>query len=256
MMIDWFASIGVNLFDLHIMRSDGIWVTDHNKRSAEYVKTKLMKWARFENYKNQADIYIRPWKYGEWNVVFLDDVSDKTTAGIIEKYNCIVVQTSPDRNHVWLCTDDPLKIDQRYSVQKYLIPLAGADRGSVSGDHLGRFAGFRSWKRNCAVQIKAIQAKKRPLEVLHQMLSQELYPSRHTEDFSSVDDTSAKSVFSSSGNASDNEFGWCVGYLKNGGDQQEAINRLQSQAAARGKRNSQKYAQRTVDKAAAIACVD
>jgi len=37
--------------------------------------------------------------------------------------------------------------EERYRCQKNLVVLHGADPGSVSGEHLGRLAGHRNWKR-------------------------------------------------------------------------------------------------------------
>ncbi len=59
-----------------------------------------------------------------------------------------MVHTSPDGGcHLWLRLTHALDEHHRYLAQRWLIPKVNADLGSVSGEHLGRLAGTRNWKR-------------------------------------------------------------------------------------------------------------
>jgi hypothetical protein len=60
-----------------------------------------------------------------------------------------VVKTSQEGGcHIWLSCTCNLGEWERHQAQRWLAPLAGADIASTSGEHLGRLAGFKSWKRN------------------------------------------------------------------------------------------------------------
>ena len=69
----------------------------------------------------------------------------------------LAVQTSPAGGcHLWLPCARTLDEAARHRVQRWLAECMGADLGSVSGEHLGRLAGFRNWKRGgCWVNVVA-----------------------------------------------------------------------------------------------------
>jgi hypothetical protein len=103
--------------------------------------------ARAHNVK-QADIYVRPARGYSWPMVFLDDVAVPMARRIARKYATLAVLTSTLGGcHLWLPLTRALDEQQRCDVQRWLIPRIGADPGSVSGEHLGRLAGMKNWKR-------------------------------------------------------------------------------------------------------------
>jgi hypothetical protein len=81
-------------------------------------------------------------------MVFLDDVAAPMARRIARKYATLAVHTSAHGGcHLWLRLSCALNEPQRCHVQRWLIPRIGADPGSVSGEHLGRLAGMKNWKR-------------------------------------------------------------------------------------------------------------
>ena len=81
-------------------------------------------------------------------MILLDDVEPGLAQRIARQYAALVVHTSPAGGcHLWLRLTRALDQQQRYYAQRWLIPRTNADSGSVSGEHLGRLAGTRNWKR-------------------------------------------------------------------------------------------------------------
>jgi len=96
----------------------------------------------------QADIYVRPARGSPWPMVFLDDVAVTMAQRVAKHYATLLVHTSTQGGcHLWLRLTRALDEQQRRHVQRWLIPRLGADPGSVSGEHLGRLAGMKNWKR-------------------------------------------------------------------------------------------------------------
>lgn len=107
-----------------------------------------LAWARAQNVR-RADVYVRPARGYPWPLVFLDDVSPARAAAVARKYAALVIQTSEAGGcHIWLRCGLPLDEAQRRQAQRHLAVRIGADLGSISGEHLGRLAGFRNWKRS------------------------------------------------------------------------------------------------------------
>jgi hypothetical protein len=103
--------------------------------------------ARAHNVK-QADIYIRPARGHAWPMVLLDDVDIAMAQRVAKHYATLVVHTSAQGGcHLWLRLTRALDEAQRRQVQRWLIPKVDADPGSVSGEHLGRLAGMKNFKR-------------------------------------------------------------------------------------------------------------
>lgn len=139
----WWREAGIERADLAVRRKGGtmIW---HRDRPIEELP---LSWARAEN-ATEADIYVRPSRGSLWPFVFLDDVGEPMAFAIARKYRALAIRTSPAGGcHVWLATASPVDEDVRREAQRWLAYLVGADQGSVSGEHLGRLAGFRNWKR-------------------------------------------------------------------------------------------------------------
>lgn len=157
-MLDWWAATGVDRVDLAVRRSTGVMLW-HRDRAIHAVP---LAWARTENAQH-ADIYSRPARGHAWPLVFVDDVAVDRAHAVARDVDALLVETSPVGGcHVWLRCDRPLMEDERMRVQRGWIAKLDADPGSVSGEHLGRLAGFKNWKRGgCWVNVRAA-ARGRP----------------------------------------------------------------------------------------------
>lgn len=144
--------LGVTRADLAVRRRDGAmhWQRD---RSLEALP---LAWARAEN-AHGADIYIRPARGHAWAVVFLDDVESDLALEVAGSNGGLAIRTLPEGGcHLWLPTSSPLDEAGRGQRQRWLAQQLGADPASTSGEHLGRLAGFRNWKRGgCRVNVQA-----------------------------------------------------------------------------------------------------
>lgn len=142
-MLDAWHQAGIERADLAVRKVNGamLWYADC---PLDHLPLAL---ARAHNVK-QADIYVRPARGYPWPMVFLDDVAVHMARRIARKYATLAVHTSTHGGcHLWLRLTCALDEQQRCHVQRWLIPRIGADPGSVSGEHLGRLAGMKNWKR-------------------------------------------------------------------------------------------------------------
>lgn len=142
-MLRWWLRAGVDHADLAVRRPDGamLWHSD------QPLARLPLSWARAQNVRC-ADVYIRPARGYRWPLVFLDDVPCATAASVARKYTALLVHTSAAGGcHIWLHCALPLDEDERRRAQRYLALRLGADPGSISGEHLGRLAGFKNCKR-------------------------------------------------------------------------------------------------------------
>lgn len=142
-MLDAWHQAGIERADLAVRKVNGamLWYADC---PLDQLPLAL---ARAHNVK-QADIYVRPARGSPWPMVFVDDVAVHMARRIARKYATLAVHTSTHGGcHLWLRLTCALDEQQRCHVQRWLIPRIGADPGSVSGEHLGRLAGMKNWKR-------------------------------------------------------------------------------------------------------------
>jgi len=142
-MLDAWHQAGIERADLAVRTANGamLWYADC---PLDQLPLAL---ARAHNVK-QTDIYVRPARGYPWPMVFLDDVAVPMARRIAKKYATLAVHTSTHGGcHLWLRLTCALDEQQRCHVQRWLIPRMGADPGSVSGEHLGRLAGMKNWKR-------------------------------------------------------------------------------------------------------------
>ena len=80
--------------------------------------------------------------------VGLDDVAVVIAEGAVRAHGELAVRTSPAGGcHLWLSCTRPLDEVGRWRAQRWLAKRFAADPGSISGEHPGRLAGFRNWKR-------------------------------------------------------------------------------------------------------------
>jgi len=108
----------------------------------------LLAWARFENAKNEANILIRPHPETAHPWLFLDDLPFSRADALSEKYQCIIVETSPTNFQARLLSNRDLDLRERFEVQRVLVKSLGrdADAGSTAGCKFGRLAGFKNRK--------------------------------------------------------------------------------------------------------------
>ncbi len=109
---------------------------------------KLLPWFKFENTKNNANIWVRPEPESAHPWLFIDDVPKGMAKKIANNYQCIVVETSPNNCQIRLVSNCDLSKEQRTDVQRSLVKLLGAsaDSGSIAGCKWGRLPGFRNKK--------------------------------------------------------------------------------------------------------------
>lgn len=228
MLAAW-KRLGVNLADLAIRRRDGsmLW---QRSRALEDLP---LGWARAEN-AHGADIYVRPARGHPWAVVFLDDVAADLAVEMATSNGGLAVQTSEEGGcHLWLPTSEPLDEAGRCRRQRWLAQQLGADPASVSGEHLGRLAGFRNWKRgSCWVNVLAPAA---------------VGPATRTEagTMETLTPTSAQRDVSPSGQ----EWGWVCRMLEAGWSPRQVYEGLLAKSSARRGTDAERYARYTVEKA-------
>jgi hypothetical protein len=246
----WFNSIEVNQFDLHLRvpkaskehRSGSAhrWITCH-----EGIKTSdllsLAPWWRHLNARG-ADVYFRPHRFAAHKVLFLDDVSDQMSEKIANKYASAVIQTSPNSNHIWLHTSRALERNARYLAQAHLGRLGVSDLGSISGDHLGRLCGVRSYKRGSWVNARMFSTP-RPYEAI---LENKKLGAGAGGVCSSEKNTDSRA------SASEKDFGIVLRQLRQGVSIETIRNQIFLEAFSRKKSNPKDYTTRTIDKAVAI----
>ena len=192
-----------------------------------------LAWARAEN-AHGADIYARPARGHPWALVFLDDVALDLAVDMAASNGGLAVQTSPEGGcHLWLPTSAPLDEADRCRRQRWLAQQLGADPGSVSGEHLGRLAGFRNWKRGgCWVNALATGGPG-PGSLRKEGILEDTEPSCALRDVS----------------ASGQEWGWTCRMLEVGWSPQKVYEALVIKASARRGPDAERYARRTVEKA-------
>jgi hypothetical protein len=237
-MLRWLHSAGVERADLAVHRADGamIW---HRWRAIDQLP---LRWARAENVRS-AEVYVRPARGEPWPLTFLDDVPTQLARRITEKYSGLAVETSPVGGcHLWLACQRPLDEPERAAAQRWLAQRTGADPASTSGEHLGRLAGFKNWKRAGAwVNIVGVSWHRSwdPTPALAARCQPTLRRRRAAPRPSAGRDTSP----------SGREWAWVCGLLESGRDPEAVYQRLVARARKRRGPDAERYARRTVDRA-------
>ena len=205
-----------------------------------------LPWARAENTRH-GNVFIRPARGYPWPLVFLDDVAEELASRITRKYDALVVKTSQEGGcHIWLSCACKLGERQRHQAQHWLASRAGADIKATSGEHLGRLAGFKNWKRNGTwVNVMAASRYRRrwvPREGDDgPLLDTDPLPLSGPETTSRTTGTSPSGV----------EWGWVCGMLEAGMSPHQAYYRLVERARRRRGTDTERYARYTVGKALA-----
>ncbi len=235
----WFQT-GISAVDLALHRHDGtmIWQRDCSAQQLP------LPWLRAENMRH-AEIYIRPARHHAWPMVFLDDVNDELALRVAQKYAVLVVQTSPAGGcHLWLRLNQALDEPKRYLAQRWLIPKLNADIGSVSGEHLGRLAGMRNWKRaGVWVNVLNPDPPPRPAWDPTSALSQITAPPGRKTPPSQIPQNGVDHSESAK------EWGWVCGALDAGIDPETVYRQLLERASQRRGRDAQRYARHTLRRA-------
>ena len=241
-MLDGWLVIQVGRADLAVRRSDGtmLWRLDQPLEGLP------LGWVRAEN-AHGAEIYIRPARGFDWPLVFLDDLPVPVAQQLAQAYGAMVIQTSPAGGcHVWLPCDRSLDEGARLQAQRGLAARFGADKGSVSGEHLGRLAGFKNWKRaGCWVNLlcRMDGAGRFPVQPMETPPA----PSRcltappRPRDKGGAGDGSASAL----------KWGWVCRLLETGQSPEKVYQMLVDRAASRRGSDVERYARRTVEKAMA-----
>ena len=239
-MLSWWETTGVDQVDLAVRRQCGamIW---HRDRSLDALP---LAWARAENVRC-GEVYVRPARGHSWPVVFMDDVAVATARRVARKYDAAVIETSPAGGcHVWLSCTRGLDEGARRRAQRWLAGLIGADPGSTSGEHLGRLAGFKNWKRSgCWVNVLEASRPGR------RWSPQEEPDRRHrlADEPSATADVVAATGRDTS--ESGREWGWICGLIEAGYDPREVYERLVERARPRRDNDAERYARRTLARA-------
>lgn len=236
-MLTWWQASGVYFADLMVRRRDGTILWHHARPLDEL----YVGWLGYENARG-TEVYARPARGHAWPVVFLDDIDDELARRVVRKYAALAVRTSPAGGcHIWLRAGRPLTEPERRKAQRWLAPLAGADPGSTSGEHLGRLAGFRNWKRGGAwVGVLAASIDRPSWDVT----SASVVPPRR-----SVGSQCQRGDRDLS--PSGRDWAWTCSQLEGGADPADVRRRLAATSRSRRRDDADRYATRTVARATA-----
>jgi hypothetical protein len=241
-MIEWWKDAGVSRADLAVQRSDGamLWHRDL------HLDDLPLPWARAENTRH-GNVFIRPARGYPWPLVFLDDVAEDLASRIARKYDALVVKTSQEGGcHIWLSCACSLDECERHQAQRWLAPLAGADIASISGEHLGRLAGFKNWKRN-GPWVNVVAASCNLRRWLPRAGNDKPFFGAGSAPLPCFGEPSRTTDTSPSGV----EWGWVCGMLEAGLPPHLAYYRLVERARKRRGPGTERYARYTVGKALA-----
>ena len=240
-MIHWWAQAGIVSADIAIRRADGAMLWQHGC-SIDHLP---LSWARAHNVR-QADVYVRPARGAPWPLVFLDDVAPKKALRIAGKYASLVVRTSPAGGcHLWLQVATPLDEQRRYQAQRWLMSRVDADPGSVSGEHLGRLAGMKNWKRQ-GVWVNVIASDDLHRPPWDPTPALELTPPNRPRPITSP---RSSATFGVDRSESGQEWGWVCGALEAGISPAIVYRKLVDRASQRRGPDAERYAKRTVNRA-------
>ena len=248
-MLWWLSAVGIMCADLAVRRAGGamLW-----HRDVEIDRLPL-SWARAENVHG-ADVYIRPARGRSWPLLFLDDVTPEMTRCVILRYAALAIHTSPEGGcHLWLRIRHCLDESERAEAQRWLARRTGADPASISGEHLGRLAGFKNWKRGgCWVNVaKATSPENRPWDPLR-------LPPRHDSDPSQDPMPNRRASQKPSGrdtSPSGREWAWTCSMVERGVNPNQILASLIHRAEPRRGHDATRYARVTLHRALQKAAV-
>jgi hypothetical protein len=235
-MLTWWRAIGIERVDLAVKRPSGamIWHYDVATDSLP------LAWAGAQNVR-RGEVYIRPARHGAWPLVFLDDVAKQRARAVAKKYEALVVETSSAGGcHIWLACCRSIDEGLRREAQRWLAQRIDADPGSISGEHLGRLAGFKNWKRDGS-WVNVIAASRHG-----RRWDPSVIPSAYRRENISMPARSGSQ--SRDASPSGREWGWVCGLLENGCPPERAYARLLDRSVDRRGSDAPRYARRTIER--------
>lgn len=249
MLAGW-KSARVTRADLALRRSSGAMLWQSNLALEELP----LAWARAEN-AHGAEVYIRPARGLDWPMVFLDDVLPEVAMAAARGHGGLAIQTSPAGGcHLWLPCAQILGEAARHRAQRWLAERMGGDLGSLSGEHLGRLAGFKNWKRGgCWVNVVAFpEDQSTAAEGLILPPDAIAAGKEHAQALTAGGSvTLARKSSAGDCSPSGQEWGWACRMLEAGWDPERVCQELTQQARNRRGPDAERYARRTVDRAVA-----
>lgn len=235
LMLRWWWAFGIEVADLAVRRTSGemCW------HLAVATNRLPLGWARAENVRG-ADVYVRPDRSRAWPLVFLDDVPLPVARRVVRKYGALAIETSSTGGcHLWLPTARALGEEERKAAQRWLASRVGADPASTSGEHLGRLAGFKNWKRG-GTWVNVVAAHRgRPWAPPANLTAVEQPPPSAAATTMRNTDTSASA----------REWGWVCGRLETGSSPALVYEELVEAARHRRGKDAARYARHTVTRA-------
>jgi hypothetical protein len=242
MMLHWFRTSSVARVDVAVRRPGGVMIW-HRGIETDALPLGFLG---AENLR-RGEIYVRPARGSAWPLVFLDDVVPARACAVAAKYRALVVETSRVGGaHVWLACGRALDERDRARAQRWLARLVDADPASTSGEHLGRLAGFKNWKRGGVwVNILARSNRARPWDPIVALTDRSTL--RRVGPFAPR--SSPVTDRSHDASASGREWGWVCSMLEQGRDPHAVHRRLIERAQDRRGRDTERYASRTVSSA-------
>ena len=244
-MLSWLSGTRIKQVDLLIKRASGMAILH---RSMPIFNVPV-SWLHAENNQG-AEIYIRAARSQSWPMVFLDDVETGLACRIAQKYEALVVLTSTVGGcHVWLRTTHNLDEKKRSQAQRWLAKRTLADKASTSGEHLGRLAGMRNWKRHGVwVNVIRTDAIKHPpwdpTPALQEMEEMQKLLSIRTTDL-----VSKRTLDAPDQSESAKEWGWILGSLEAGVNPETIYQRLYQRALPRRGSDTERYVRHTLQRA-------
>ena len=209
-----------------------------------------LAWARAEN-AHGADVYIRPARGLDWPMLFLDDVAPLVAEQAARDHGGLAILTSPAGGcHLWLPCERALAEAERHLVQRSLAARFGGDPASVSGEHLGRLAGFKNWKRGGCWVTVVFQPRWATAAVPLALPSETLEVSTRPRSRTPAPTTSGTHSGRDS-SPSGQEWGWVCRMLERGCRPEDAYRELVEKARGRRGEDAERYAERTVQRALA-----
>ncbi|MCP4545490.1 MAG: hypothetical protein GY835_03355 [bacterium] len=192
----------------------------------------------------RAEVYVRPARGYAWPLVFLDDVATPRARAVTHKYEALIVETSPAGGcHIWLACARRLAESSRFKAQRWLGQRIAADLGSISGEHLGRLAGFKNWKRN-GTWVNVLAA------TLHgRRWDPSIMPSFGSTEKAPPAPSRRRRRSTTDTTPSGKEWGWVCGLLEAGSPPELVYVRLLEKARTRRGADAPRYARRTLERA-------
>lgn len=246
-MLDWWRAANIHQADLMVKRAGGTTIQHANILLQEVP----LPWLKAEN-ASGADIYVRPTRNLPCPMLFLDDVHPKMAIKIATKYAILTVRTSPQGGcHLWLLTTEPLCEVKRGKAQHYLAQRVGADMASTSGEHFGRLAGMKNWKRG-GVWVNAFRSdpaagipwNPAPAWQTGSACTNQMTASKPT--WNALPATKHGSIDQSQ---SGQEWGWVRGAIEAGLPPEKIFSHLLQHARPRRGQDVERYAMRTIQRA-------